>query len=333
MAKKQPQAPIEHKPGPIAQAGMEWEAAQAAGKAEQEKLQQLERTSQKEAVMGWGETKPTGKAEPQQQEWAVDEKGEPTPLGPAEQAVEQLDADNAWNAPAPQVFSELTIATHGGTFDPNIAKIMIYGESGTGKTRFASTFPAPIFADIDLGMSSVTEVVDRMEITDFKQLISMYEFLKAGDHTYQTVVIDTLNEMQRLAMHATITDFATIRRSYGDLPSMSDYGKMLHDFEELVRDFILLPMRVVLLAQVNSRQFDTDVLMPQLVGKNSARIVARKMDVIGYIYKSDKEDSHTNKKISEISFDATEFVTKDRSFKLPAMLTAPTYERMAEFWK
>lgn len=232
----------------------------------------------------------------------------------------------------PATLSELVIEQHSGEFNPDIAKIMIYGESGTGKTRFASTFPNVLFADTDLGMSSVTEQVSRVEIAQFEQLKALYAYLKAGDHEYETLVIDTLNEMQRLAMRATIENFPMIRRSYEDLPSMSDYGKMLHDFIELTLDFIKLPMRVVLLAQVNSRQFDTDVLMPQLVGKNSAREIARKMDVIGYIFKSEKEDAN-HKKFAEISFDATEFVTKDRSYRLPASLPEPTFSRMAAFWK
>lgn len=240
--------------------------------------------------------------------------------------------DNWGQTNPPETLSELVIETHSGEFNPDIAKIMIYGESGAGKTRFASTFPSVIFADIDKGMSSVTEQVSRVGIDDLERMKVLYKYLAAGEHSYETVVIDTLNEFQRVAMRATVEDFPMIRRSYEDLPSMSDYGKMLHDFLELTRDFIALPMRVVLLAQVNSRQFDTDVLMPQLVGKNSAREISRKMDVIGYIYKSEKEDS-AHKKIAEMSFDSSEFVTKDRSYRLPASLPEPSFERMAAFWK
>lgn len=231
-----------------------------------------------------------------------------------------------------QTLSQLVIQEHAGFFEPAYAKILIYGESGTGKTRLASTFPAVIFADVDKGMSSVTEKVDKVSIDNFTQLEQLYSYLKSGEHGYKTVVIDTLNEMQRVAMQLTVEQFPMIRRAYEDLPSQSDYGKMLHDFMELTRKFIELPMMVVLLAQVISRQFDTDVLQPQLIGKNSAREIARKMDVIGYIYKSDKESSD-KKKLAEVSFDATEYVTKDRSYCLPQQLLDPTYPRISAFWK
>ncbi len=118
------------------------------------------------------------------------------------------------------------------------------------------------------------------EIDTFEQLEELYEFLRYGNHSYESVVIDTLNEMQRIAMHATVEEFPSIRRSYDDLPSQSDYGKMLHDMMELTINFAHLPMRVVFLSQVISRQFDTDVLQPQLIGKNTARDICRKMDII-----------------------------------------------------
>ena len=240
-------------------------------------------------------------------------------------------ADN-WAAETKTVTVEIQIKQHTGIFNPDIAKILLYGESGSGKTRLASTFPGVIFADIDKGMSSVTEKVDATEIDEFKQLEAFHAFLKESKHNYHTVVLDTLNEMQRVAMHATVEDFPAIRRAYEDLPSMSDYGKMLHDMVELTRDFIALPMRVILVAQVISRQFDTDVLQPQLVGKNTSREICRKMDVIGYIYKSEKADA-ANKKYSEIIFDASEYVVKDRSNKLPASLSDPNYSRISSFWK
>ena len=240
-------------------------------------------------------------------------------------------AEDWSNVPAPLT---LNIERHAGFFDPTQAKILIYGETGTEKTRTACTFPNPLVLDVDHGLSSVDWEVDKIFVPDdntgFSLLREAYRMLKETDHGYETVVLDTLNEMQRIIMRFTIEEYTHVRRSYGNLPGQSDYGKMLYEFLELTRDFIALPMRVVLLAQVNSRVFDTDMLMPQLIGKNSAREILRKMDVVGYIYKSDSEG---DKKVAAISFDGTEYVTKDRSNCLPAVLTSPDYNRMAAFWK
>lgn len=222
----------------------------------------------------------------------------------------------------------LEIHQHTGVFEVDRAKILIYGESGGGKTRFSAGFPDVLVCDMDLGMSSVDWAVDAVTIEDFRQLAAVHEFLAAGNHSYTCVVLDTLNEMQRLAMGLTVSQFAKIKRSYGDLPSQSDYGKMLHDMVEMTRKFIALPMQVILTAQVNSRQFETDMLMPQLIGKSTAREVARKMDVIGYISRITQGDQQ----VPVVDFAADNLVTKDRSFKLPARLVNASYETMAEYW-
>lgn len=249
-----------------------------------------------------------------------------------EEATNLNPADNnGWGmAPEPQ-YSPLVIERHEGKFNPDIVKMLLYGESGTGKTRLASSFPDVLFADIDKGMASVTLPVDRVGIDNWKQLEELHAFLKgsAEARDYTTVVIDTLNEMQRLAMGMTIEEFQHIKRSYGNLPSQSDYGKMLHDMVELTRSFVALPVRVVLLAQVISKQFDTDVLQPQLVGKNTAREIARKMDVIGYTYKVAGEGE---KQLLAVSFDAVDYVTKDRSFKLPSQIVEPSFSKIAGYW-
>lgn len=227
----------------------------------------------------------------------------------------------------------LNISMHSGTFDTEHTKMMFYGETGTQKTRTAATMPNVIIADIDHGMSSVDWEVAKVHIDDnsngLQQLRELHRFLKNGSHEYETVVLDTLNEMQRVIMRFTIEEFTQVRRSYGSLPGMSDYGYMLNQFMELTRDFIALPMRVVLLAQVNSAQFDTDMLMPQLVGKNTTREIARKMDVIGFIHSVEDKDGV----IPEMCFSSAQYITKDRSNCLPAALPNPTYDSMAAYWK
>jgi hypothetical protein len=176
--------------------------------------------------------------------------------------------------------------------------------------------------------------VDKVYIEDnengFKQLKEAYKFLSQSSHEYHTVVLDTLNEMQRVIMRYTVGEYTHIRRSYGNLPGQSDYGKMLYEFMELTRDFIALPMRVVLLGQVNAQQFETDTLGPQLIGKNTAKELARKMDVIGYIYKAEAAEGGT---IPEITFDSPTFWTKDRSYKLPTTLSNPSFDRISAYWK
>lgn len=251
------------------------------------------------------------------------------------QEAEATEA-NDWGVTPSKPPLTLRLEKHSGTFDPNEVKIMVFGESGAYKTRFASTFPNCVFIDMDHGMNSVTEQVDKFVIHDdrrgYDEMKAALEYLQTEDHGFETVVLDTLNEMQRIIMQFTVEEYTNVRRSYGTLPGMSDYGYMLNQFVELWRDYRALPMRVVFVAQVDSQQFETDILGPQLIGKKTARELERKMDVIGYIYKTEQDDGNGHK-VPALSFDATNYVTKDRSGALPSILENPTYARLAAFWK
>lgn len=226
-------------------------------------------------------------------------------------------------------FKGMQLEKHEGKFNPKEVKLLIYGESGVGKTVFASSWPNPVFLDIDKGMASVQREVHRFEINSWEDLSNATMFLATEPHPFQTVILDSLNELQYLSMRNVISTFTTVRRSYESLPSISDYGKMLDDFDKVVRYTKALKLNVVFIAQVAPREFETDPVQPQFIGKSTARNLSRMMDVIGYL---DKKDSTEGAKIRYMVFDAVNYVTKDRSGKLPQQIENPTYDQLAKFW-
>jgi len=230
---------------------------------------------------------------------------------------------------------------HEGFFDLDEVKMLVYGESGSGKTVFASTWPDVVFLDIDRGMSSITRRVSRIPIvsssgqTPWDSLVRSVNFLENMQlHKFKTTVIDSLNEMQTIAMDHVIQRFPNIRRPYDELASQSDYGKMLDDFDKLVRRLKALPMHVVFICQVAPQQYETDVIQPQLVGKHTSRNIARMMDIVGYLYKQESGgEGKQQKKDRVIVFDAVNHVTKDRSDLLPFTVTNPTFSELYAYWQ
>jgi hypothetical protein len=223
----------------------------------------------------------------------------------------------------------VNLVMHEGRFDPNRVKFLVYSESGVGKTVFASTFPKCIFLDIDKGMASVKRQVHRIPIEDWTDVQNASMFLAYGDHDFETVVIDSLNELQWISMRHVIEDYPSIRRSYDSLPAQADYGKMLDDFDKFVRFIRGLPMNVVFIANVAPQEFETDIIQPQFTGKATAGNIARKMDCIGYLFKVDGNDP---KRTRVMSFDDSKHVTKDRSDKLPSTIQNPTYPVLYQYW-
>lgn len=235
----------------------------------------------------------------------------------------------------------IELEQHEGFFNLDEVKLLVYGESGAGKTVFSASWPECVFLDMDKGMSSVTRKVSRIPIHDtpeqsaWEGLTRAINFLETSDlHTFGTVVIDSLNEMQIISMDHIIRKFPKVRRPYDELASQSDYGKMLDDFSKAVRRLKALPMHVVYICQVAPQIYETDVIQPQLVGKHTSRNVARMMDIVGYLYKKEGGEGASKKKNErEMIFDSVNYVTKDRSDYLPFTITNPTFSELYEHWQ
>lgn len=221
------------------------------------------------------------------------------------------------------------IQVHEGVFDPHRVRFLVYGESGVGKTVFASSWLKAIFLDIDDGMASVTNKVARIPILSWGDLQDAYLFLKYGKHDFKTVVIDSLNETQHLAMQNTITTYPTIHRAYDDLPSISDYGKALDDFDKVVRYFRALSLNTVFIAQVATKENEQQQIQPHFTGKATGRSVSRMMDCIAYMYKGESTEL---RKPRIMAFDDVNFVAKDRSDRLPITISNPTYDKLLAYW-
>jgi hypothetical protein len=235
----------------------------------------------------------------------------------------------------------IELEEHEGFFNLDEVKFLVYGESGVGKTVFASTWPDCVFLDIDKGMSSVTRRVSRIPIHSIPEqsawdaLSRAIGFLESSDlHQFKTVIVDSLNEMQTISMDHIIRKFPKIRRPYDELASQSDYGKMLDDFSKAVRRLKALPMHVILVCQVAPQVYEDDVIQPQLVGKHTSRNVARMQDIVGYLYKQEGgESADKEKNVRVMVFDAVNHVTKDRSDMLPFTVENPTFAQLYERWQ
>lgn len=109
---------------------------------------------------------------------------------------------------------------------PLFLTMLVYGETGTGKTVFASTFPKPILL-LDLkekGTETIARVegVDVLTIQKWEDLEEAYWYLHGGTK-YQTVVLDQITALQGVAMSKVRKDN---EMEDDDTFSRRDWGKI-----------------------------------------------------------------------------------------------------------
>ena len=109
----------------------------------------------------------------------------------------------------------------------NPLKIFIYGKNGIGKSTFASKMDKPVFLDLERNADHLA--TDRYPLDSFKDVeLFLYE-LKNQKHAYETVVIDSVDVLERLA-------FEYVRKHFSDdLEWGKEYSHVLDCFSNIVK--------------------------------------------------------------------------------------------------
>lgn len=76
-------------------------------------------------------------------------------------------------------------------------RAVIYGTEGIGKTTFAASAPNPVFLDVEDGRQSVGDSLG-WKINSFDDAMEALGVLYTTDHEFKTVVIDSLDWLERL---------------------------------------------------------------------------------------------------------------------------------------
>lgn len=139
------------------------------------------------------------------------------------------------------------------TTEPSKPKIVIYGASGTGKTWFATSFPACYFIDSEAGATRA-HYMERLSkssgkylgpedgANDFEVIIDQVKALAVEKHKFKTVVIDSITK-------PFITSIATAAESLGDRNAFgADKKPAIGAMRRLIAAVHRLDMNVVFVA-------------------------------------------------------------------------------------
>lgn len=183
-------------------------------------------------------------------------------------------------------------------------KALVYGTSGTGKTTFGSTAPKALFASSENGLLSVADKgVDYAQINSFKDLTDLLAFLMKGGHGYETIVIDSITEINEIIKEE-------IEKRTKRNMQLQDWGEVQKKIKNTFRSFKSLPMHVLFIAQEKMIHDEDKIekIVPALNGK-SATTIAYDVDIVGYLM----IDKAGNRKM--ITAQNKRLLTKDRSNK------------------
>lgn len=219
--------------------------------------------------------------------------------------------------------------------------MIIFGDSGVGKTRLAGTaslvpeMSPVLFLDIEGGVTSLRHLypdIHVIRVTTFDQIQKAYNTLFEGKSPYKTVIIDSLTEAQKYSMYG-VMKAAKLKDEERDpdLPGIGEWGKNTEQIRRLVRAYRDLPNinTIFTCTRTDDRDPRTGVttILPNLSNK-LAKEVAALVDEVLYYYVKAVGDEY---KRLLLTTKTEKVVAKDRSDNLPPLMEDPTMQQIYNY--
>lgn len=192
--------------------------------------------------------------------------------------------------------------------------ILIYGESGVGKTRLCATAPNPLIISAEAGLLSLSGYdIDVFEIKKRKDCDEIYDFLTMSKDAskYSTICIDSLSEIAEVLLTDEKKNTKDARQAYG---IMND------EMQIVVRGFRDLPFNVYFAAKnkkIEDEGTRTTYHQPSLPGKAMLENLPYFFDIVGKMDYGRLDDGTRFRYISTVG--DRFHVAKDRSGLLSPM--------------
>lgn len=216
---------------------------------------------------------------------------------------------------------------------------LIYGEPGSGKSIFASTFPKCLYFDYDRGAKQYESAFPDNKYLDSGDLTGLLavaiDQIKRGKFEYKTIVIDSLTNLENLAIgHFRGLDYQNWSKKLysGNQRKMDydDWGNISGSTITLLSYMRTLPVNVVIIAQIDMVKEDKKVrYLPNLNGKGQLESL-HFADVAGFLYRSPGEKGD-ERYLSISSNIESKFFAKSRVLSgKQDDIKFPTYEKLVK---
>lgn len=181
--------------------------------------------------------------------------------------------------------------------DNPIRKWLLYGQSGSGKTYMAGTFPKPLFVDVEGGLASLQPLIREganriLRLPSDHQIASYGEYLdcidvaaealKTGSAPFESLVIDSINQVQYLMVQDILVNYDK-NRPYDDQLTRDDYGKLARMMEQHLASLLSLNCNIVLICGTQ-QQNDQQQIWPAMLGSKAVPAMLRLCDAVGFCW-------------------------------------------------
>lgn len=213
--------------------------------------------------------------------------------------------------------------------------LLIYGPEKIGKSTIASKFPNAVFLATEAGLNSLSVYKD--DVTKWDQFLENCKELASGKHSFETIVIDTVDNLYKLCSDYVCNKLGIKHES--DLGYGKGFAMVNSEFQRTLTKLSLLPYGLILISHSQEKDVDTRLgkvkkIVPTLP-EAARKIVLGMVDIVLYIdVEPIKDDNGKVKEYKRIfRTKPTTYITAgDRTNRLPEVLDL-SYESLVEAFR
>jgi phage nucleotide-binding protein len=199
-----------------------------------------------------------------------------------------------------------------GAVAANGVKLLVYGQSGAGKTTLIKTLPDPIVLSAEGGLLSLHDAdLPYIEISDMASLQEAYKWLLSDEgKQFKSVALDSISEIAEVLLNAEKKVAKDPRQAY---------GAMQEQMADIIRAFRDLPgMNVYMSAKVEKTQDEMGRILysPSMPGNKTGQSLPYFFDEV-LALRVEKDADGVTQRALMCDSDGL-WLAKDRSGKLSA---------------
>ena len=213
-------------------------------------------------------------------------------------------------------------------------KMLVYGDPGVGKTVFSCSGDRTIFIDVEGGSLSVqnrikAKKVARKRFDTFDEIEEFVRGLREKGSKADTLVIDSITELQKKLMDSIVAQHPEVKRPYGDGLTVGDWGYNTERMRRFIRMARDLDMNVIFtaLAMEEKNEMTGVVKTPPKMSPKLSADVCGYVDIVGYLYVDNvtDEDGESVPIRRMLIQPVGMYYAKDRSGALGNVIDDPTF--------
>lgn len=228
-------------------------------------------------------------------------------------------------------------------------KMLVYGNNGTRKTTFASTWPGVLWIDTNHGLSVIENGEDHLVFAPEgrKDLATIMKWLTTQDtKDIHTIVIDSMDNLALLLLNEVVEDGYNTKRSNDPkvvislrselVPEQGDYNANRLQVYNFLHDLAALHKHIIII----SASFDGTKYIGPALPISISNLVCDFVDVVGEMQVFDQADmkGETDPNLYAgcgvmVTLESKTRRTKSRIREIKPYIVDPTYDKIMELMK